>query len=53
MKREDCPHFYKLRVNDNKRLYAACELRHGFLVKHWRCKGYKKEGCPLKEGEDG
>jgi hypothetical protein len=45
-----CPHRYKLHLNPSSprvRGYQCCQLRGGFMLKHWVC---TKRDCPLIPG---
>lgn len=41
----ECRFMYKLRINWGKVLYRCCELRSGFILKHWRCTARSKKDC--------
>ena len=45
-----CPHQYKLSMDGSKRRWRCCDLRGGFLLKHWRClvKAGKEGTCALR-----
>lgn len=48
----ECPHRYMIRRNDVRR-DALCKLRKGFMLKHWKCVGLGKPGCPIEGGITG
>lgn len=48
----ECKLRYGLRTSDaynieSKRITWCCRDRHGFMLKHWKCVGLNKPGCPL------
>jgi hypothetical protein len=32
-----CVHEYKLQINGRGRKYKCCDIKYGFMLKHWRC----------------
>lgn len=47
-----CPKLYWVRPSgeDNtpsKRSHRCCSLKHGFMLKHWKCTGRASPDCPL------